>query len=129
MLMWLLVLAACGADVRRVPAALYLSRCPHGLPPTFGQWGSQMLEHVIAFPLSSVAMSGLCIVHSLLDRPDGFAAAVLRAVAMLLMMPFICELAWEASASLENRAIKWCFSHRFWCFRPWPTRPYVSRLR
>lgn len=101
-LAWLLVFAACSADVHRISAALYLSRCPHGLPLTLSQWGGRILEHVIAFPLSTLAMSALCVGHSLLGRRDGCVEALLRAVVMLLAMPFICELAWVASAGAQN---------------------------
>lgn len=89
------------ADLQRVSAALYLSRCPHSPPFTLDAWATQAFEHIAAFPLGSFAMAMLCIVRSLNHRDGVVFGSVIGITVMLLAMPVFCEWSWDVSTQLH----------------------------
>lgn len=103
---WVLALVASWTDLQKMPAAIYLSRCPHGMPLTPDAWFAQTLGHLVAFPSSSVVMAGFCIVRAL-ARGSGAAAvatALTGMAAMLLAMPPFCEWSWAATSHVDHAA-------------------------
>ena len=100
---WVFAFVASCADLQRVPAAIYLSGCPHGMPLTSNAWLAQSFGHLVAFPLSSAAMAVLCIVRALARGSGAVAVAIaLTGMAMMLLaMPPICEWSWAATSRVD----------------------------
>lgn len=103
---WVLAFVASWADLQRVPAAIYLSRCPHGMPLTPDAWLVQTLGHLVAFPSSFVVMAGFCIVRALARGAGAVAVAIALTgiAAMLLAMPPICEWSWAVTSHVDHAA-------------------------
>lgn len=129
---WFLMFAACVVDARSIDAGLLIFRCIAGMglwAPDWSIWG----DHMMAFPLTSLAMTIFCLAGTHGNSEWSLSEALWKTGLMAVAMVPACSVAgwtialfkplWAAETYAVTMVVVSMFSAKAaeWIFARWPS--------